>query len=111
MLEDPVRLARALRAVSVAEAASWLLLIVATLVKYAGGTEAGVTVLGPVHGFLFLAYVAVVLVARGPLVWGPYLTLRALVLAVVPGGGLVLERELRDVRDRRDVAGAGAAGR
>ena len=98
MLTDPVRLARLLRVVSFVEAVSWLLLIAATVVKYALDQEAGVTVLGPVHGTLFLAYVALVLVARGPLRRDVRATLRALVLSVVPGGGLVLERELRDVR-------------
>ena len=98
MLEDPVRLARLLRVVSAAEATSWLLLIVATLLKYGADQEVGVTVLGPVHGFLFLAYLAVVAVARGPLGWDVRATLRALVLSVVPGGGFVVERELRHVR-------------
>ena len=95
MLEDPVRLARVLRVVSALEATSWLALIVATIAKYAADQEAGVTVLGPVHGMLFLVFVALVLVGRAPLGWGPAPTLRALVLAVVPGGGFVLERELR----------------
>lgn len=95
MLDDPRRVASALRVVSVAEAVSFLLLLVATAVKYGAEQEAGVQVLGPLHGVLFLAFVLGVLVARDPLRWDVRTTLLALVLAVVPAGGFVVERWLR----------------
>ncbi|RJK98454.1 DUF3817 domain-containing protein [Vallicoccus soli] len=51
-----------LRYVSVAEAVSFLLLLVATLLKYTGPQdEVGVKVLGPVHGALFVLYVLLAL--------------------------------------------------
>jgi integral membrane protein len=51
-----------LRYASVLEAVSFLLLLVATLLKYTGPEEeVGVTVLGPVHGALFVLYVVLAL--------------------------------------------------
>ena len=44
---------RLLRVVSITEATSYLALLVATVVKQTGGSEAGVTVLGPIHGVLY----------------------------------------------------------
>ncbi|MBQ1016205.1 DUF3817 domain-containing protein, partial [Micromonospora sp. M51] len=53
-------------AAAIAEACSWLALLVGMLVKY-GPTdnELGVKIFGPIHGGLFVAYVVLVLaVAR-----------------------------------------------
>ncbi len=59
MLRHPVT---RLRWVSVAEATSFVLLLVATALKYAGPEEeVGVQVLGPVHGALFVVYVVLAL--------------------------------------------------
>ena len=88
----PAAAAAAMRWVAIAEATSWLLLIVATVVKYAFGPQLGVQILGPVHGTLFLAYLAVVAVAWWSLRW----SLRTVVIVVVdsflPGGGLLVAR-------------------
>lgn len=83
---------RPLRAVAVAEAVSYLLLLTATAVKYAADNEIGVKILGPVHGILYLAYAFLTLVVRGERGWSIGKVLLILVLGAVPFGGFYVER-------------------
>ncbi|MDQ1745264.1 MAG: hypothetical protein QOE23_3603 [Pseudonocardiales bacterium] len=94
---------RAFRLVAVAEATSWLLLIVATIVKYGAHAPLGVRVLGPVHGALFVAYVLLTLVLAVRLRWKPWTALVVLAESVLPGGGLLAARrtDLDPGRDQR----------
>jgi integral membrane protein len=81
------------RTVAVAEAISWLGLLVGMFFKYiAGGSEAGVHVFGPIHGAVFVLYVLTVLVVRRPLRWDARTTLVALAASVPPLGSVVFER-------------------
>ena len=90
MLSEP---ARAFRLIAVAEACSWLGLLIGMLFKYVlVGNEVGVKVFGPIHGGLFVVYLMVLLwLARrerwgwGRLVWGA-------VAAVPPFTSVVFER-------------------
>lgn len=50
-----------MRRVALAEATSFLALLVATLVKYSADAPVGVQILGPTHGALFVAYVLMAL--------------------------------------------------
>jgi len=86
---------RALGIVAIVEATSFLALLVATYVKHQDGGELGVQILGPIHGLLFLAYVALVLVVRPQAGWSVATTLVVLASAVVPFGGYALELWLR----------------
>jgi integral membrane protein len=88
---------RAFRVVAIAEALSWLALIVATIVKYAGDHPIGVQILGPIHGVLFLAYVALALAVRGRLSWSSRTSLMVLGDSILPGGGFLAARRT-DVR-------------
>ncbi|MDQ2749855.1 MAG: DUF3817 domain-containing protein [Pseudonocardiales bacterium] len=83
---------RAFRAVAVAEAISWLALIVATVVKYTADQPIGVKILGPIHGALFLGYVILAIVVRARLRWNATTSLIVLVDAVLPAGGFVVAR-------------------
>lgn len=65
----PVDFLRVFRMLAMAEAVSWVLLIIATIVKYAMGQEGGVHILDPVHGALFVAYVFLALVLRRKNEW------------------------------------------
>jgi integral membrane protein len=85
---------RTLRYVALIEATSFLALLVATYFKYASDSPAGVKILGPVHGFLFLAYVLIALNVRGPARWSNWTTLGVLLGAVLPFGGFVVDRWL-----------------
>ncbi len=71
---------RVFRLFAIAEACSWVGLLIGMFVKYVVvGDDIGVTVFGPIHGALFVAYVVVSLVVARALRWD----LRTLVLALV----------------------------
>lgn len=79
---------------ALAEATSFLALLVATYVKYGHGQPIGVQVLGPLHGLLFIAYVLLALKLASPLGWSMRTTAMVLVGAVLPFGGYVVDRWL-----------------
>jgi len=85
---------RSLRYVALVEATSFLVLLVATYVKYANDTPEGVQIMGPVHGTLFVAYVLIALSVRGPARWSNRTTFGVLLGAVIPFGGFVIDRWL-----------------
>ena len=83
---------RNFRYVALAEATTFLALLVAAVVKRTDGNEIGVQILGPIHGLLFVVYVVIVLRLRQEEVG---LTNRQtfwiLVGAVLPFGGYVVD--------------------
>ncbi len=88
---------RLLRTVSILEATSYLVLVAATIVKYAAGDERGVTAIGPIHGVLFLVYAALVVINADDLGWNWQRVVAALFLGSIPFGGFWVERNwLRD---------------
>ncbi|WP_018500142.1 DUF3817 domain-containing protein [Parafrankia discariae] len=82
----------AARAVSLAEATSFLLLLIATAVKYGADHEIGVKILGPVHGGLFIAYCLLVLYVGSLRRWPVRRTLLALGASVLPVAPFFVER-------------------
>lgn len=90
------RVIAAFRAVAYVEAASYLLLLGATFVKRVlEGTDL-VPVLGPVHGIVFLVYLALVFKVRPSQEWSFWRTVWVIVAAAVPFGGFLVGRDLRD---------------
>jgi integral membrane protein len=85
---------RTFRYIALAEATSFLCLLIASVLKRTADAAIGVTVLGPIHGVLFLAYVYLVLVLRADQGWAPRTTLLILLGAVLPFGGYVVDRKL-----------------
>ncbi len=79
------------RRVALLEATSFLVLLVASYVKRTGGGELGVTILGPIHGGLFLLYVLLALRLREDGGWSARTTVLILLGAVVPFGGYVVD--------------------
>ncbi|ABW14534.1 conserved hypothetical protein [Parafrankia sp. EAN1pec] len=97
----------AARAVSLAEATSFLLLLIATAVKHGADHEIGVKILGPVHGGLFIAYCLLVLYVGSLRRWPVKRTLLALGASVLPVAPFFVERHwLREPAPASD----GAAG-
>ena len=82
----------AFRLVAVAEATSFLALLVASYLKHTGQGELGVSILGPIHGALFVVYVMLALRLRERLAWSPKTTVAVLAGAVVPFGGFAVDR-------------------
>lgn len=95
---------RNFRYLALAEAISFLLLIGASIVKHTGGTELGVTILGPIHGALFLFYVVMAFILMDVAGWTRTQTFWILVGAVVPFGGFVVDWWLGK-REREATAG------
>ncbi|AEA25803.1 hypothetical protein GCM10023403_35360 [Pseudonocardia benzenivorans] len=93
---DPTRLsgpARAFRAVAIAEACSWLGLLIGMFVKYVVVfDDIGVKIFGPIHGALFVAYLVVTVVAARRLEWSLRTTLLALFASIPPLFTLWFER-------------------
>ncbi|OAA28733.1 integral membrane protein [Frankia sp. EI5c] len=82
----------AARAVSLAEATSFLLLLVATAVKHGADQEIGVRILGPLHGALFVTYCLLVLYVSVLRRWRAGRTLLALGASVLPVAPFFVER-------------------
>jgi integral membrane protein len=82
------------RYVALVEATSFLILLVATGVKYGADGPDLAPVLGSIHGILFLTYVFMALSLRDDAGWDGRTTLGVLVGAVVPFGGFVVERRV-----------------
>ena len=82
------------RIVALAEATSFLLLLVASVLKRTADADVVVTILGPIHGILFIAYVLIALGVRPEQGWDARTTLLILLGAVVPFGGYVVDRWL-----------------
>ena len=95
---------RNFRYVALAEATTFLALLIASAIKNTGGSEIGVQILGPIHGLLFIAYVVFALNLRQPAGWTGKQTVWILIGAVLPFGGYVVDWWLL----RRERAEAGA---
>ncbi|MCO5171259.1 MAG: DUF3817 domain-containing protein [Planctomycetes bacterium] len=96
-------LLRRLRLLALVEGTSTLVLFgVAMPLKYLAGMPLAVTIVGSVHGLLFLALVATCLAAVERVPIGPRLGLAGIVGAVVPFGPFVVDVWLR----RLEEAGA-----
>ncbi|MCH1614147.1 MAG: DUF3817 domain-containing protein [Acidimicrobiales bacterium] len=83
---------RSLHLASRFEAISWLCLIVATLVKYLHSYELGVSILGPIHGVLYLVYIAAIARWFRDLNWNVRKAILAAILGVLPLGGFVVDK-------------------
>jgi integral membrane protein len=82
------------RYVALAEATSFLILLVCSVLKRTADFEEGVPVMGAIHGALFVAYVVIALSVRPNAGWTGKQTLGVLIGAVLPFGGFVVDRWL-----------------
>lgn len=87
---------RRLRQIAVIEGVSYILLLfIAVPLKHLLGLPVYVRVLGPIHGVLFILYVAAVFQAAPVLRWSARQIALALVAGLLPWGTFVLEARLR----------------
>lgn len=79
------------RLVALLEAVSWVGLLVGMFFKYVGSprTELGVKIFGPVHGGIFIAFLAAALFAGIAYKWGIGTWLLALLGSIVPLGSVI----------------------
>jgi integral membrane protein len=78
---------RTFRYVALAEATSFLILLVCSF-----AARGGVPIMGPIHGMLFLAYVVIALSVRTEARWTNNETMGVLAGAVLPFGGFAVDR-------------------
>jgi integral membrane protein len=95
------------KVIALAEAVSYLVLLAAAVLKRTNDMHELVAVLGPIHGVIFLAYVAFALYVREQLRWNFWTTVMVVVAAVIPIGGLIVERRLPDEAPPVSTAGTG----
>lgn len=92
---------RALRVLALVEGVSTLLLFfVAMPLKYFAGMPLAVTIVGTIHGGLFVALVVMLLVAVVKVPISYRLAAAGIVAAIVPGGPFVLESRLAKIARR-----------
>jgi len=82
---------KTMRYVALAEATTFIALLIASYLKRQGEGELGVQILGPIHGLLFIAYVVIALNLRPKVGWSNAATFWILVGAVLPFGGYVVD--------------------
>ncbi|MFI7540659.1 DUF3817 domain-containing protein [Actinoplanes sp. NPDC049599] len=83
-------------AVAIAEAGSWAALLIGMFFKYVVvRNELGVQLAGPVHGALFMAYLAVTVLQARAAGWRWRVTLVALACSIPPFATLAFERWAR----------------
>ena len=88
-------LATIFRTVAIAEACSWTGLLIGMVFKYlVVFDDLGVTIFGPVHGALFVAYVLVTLVAARAFRWSVPTTILGLAASIPPLTTLWFERSV-----------------
>ena len=93
-----------LRRLGFVEGMSTLLLFgVAMPLKYIGENEIGVKIMGPIHGFLFIALVVVAGIAIHRVPIGTKLGLATVIAAVVPFGPFVVDHWLKRVDDQKTI--------
>ena len=102
----------AFRAVAIAEAITWTLLIAALILRAAAGWDAAVTVAGGIHGFVFLSYGATAILVALNSRWPLAPSVLAVASAVIPYATIPVERWLhrRGLLDGAWRTEAGEAG-
>jgi integral membrane protein len=107
---SPPTAARAFRVVAIAEACSWAGLLLGMFFKYVVvRNDIGVTVFGPIHGALFVAYVVVTLLTARVFRWDLRTLVIALVASIPPLATLWFERWARRSGRLDQVSGPASA--
>lgn len=83
--------AKRFRFVAIAEAITWLALLIAMFFKWVLGHEEAVRIPGMVHGIVFVVFCIVALITARALKWNLVVTGLALVSSIPPFGTLVFE--------------------
>ncbi|MDQ3540956.1 MAG: DUF3817 domain-containing protein [Chloroflexota bacterium] len=102
-------LLKTLTAMAFAEAISWICLLIAMVFKYGFDVPEGVSWVGPIHGSLFLAFVAVLFLTHVQKRWPLRKTVVAFAESIPPFTGFVLGKQLLDdVRQEESAKGRSA---
>ncbi|MDQ3654753.1 MAG: DUF3817 domain-containing protein [Chloroflexota bacterium] len=95
---------KALMIVAFAEAISWLGLLLGMVLKYGFDNERGVSLMGPIHGMLFVVFVGLLLITQYQERWPIGRTVLSFVESIPPFTGFLLGKQLLDdVRQKEAV--------
>jgi len=92
------------------EAASYLALLVGVVVLHGFGGPDLVSVLGPIHGLVFLVYFVLVLEVRKSQGWNGWKTILVIIASALPLGGFFVGRDLVDDDNVAALPVAGSPG-
>ncbi len=99
---------RLLMIVTFVEAISWLGLLAGMVAKYGFDNERGVSIMGPVHGFLFMLFVVLLLITHVQERWSFGKTILAFLESIPPFLGFWLGyRLLQELRAQEAQPTAG----
>jgi integral membrane protein len=97
------------RVIAIAESLSFLVLFGALIVRLTLGGPSIAGALGPVHGMLFVSYLALILMLREGQGWSLPLTALLILAAMIPLGGWYAERRWAHAPRRPRPATPGGA--
>lgn len=82
------------RAVSILEGLSYILLLfIAVPIKYVGGDESYVKLLGMPHGLLFVAYIVLAYLIKDGLKWNSKTFWTVLAASIIPFGTFYIDKK------------------
>ena len=82
------------RMIALAESLTYLALLAAVVVKRGMDGPDAVSVLGPIHGIIFLGYFVLTLLVREEQGWTGWQTVTVLIAAALPFGGFVVNNRM-----------------
>ncbi|MEX0767156.1 MAG: DUF3817 domain-containing protein [Microthrixaceae bacterium] len=99
MSSQKVNLLIYFRVVAIVEALSYLCLLSASVAHRIGNTQDLVPQIGLVHGVIFLVYLGLALSVRNTLRWNLASTVFVIIAAVIPCGGIYVERNYSKLQE------------
>ena len=89
---------KTLKYVALAETISWTLLLLSMVLKYGFDNEAGVQLMGPIHGVLTMALIGVTLILQQKYDWGLARSIKIFLVSFIPiGGYFMIEHSVDEV--------------
>lgn len=83
--------------IALSEGTSFLILIfIAMPMKYMMGMPLAVRIVGSIHGFLFLLYIARLAILRSKYQWDNRFSLQAFIASILPFGTFLFDKYLRE---------------
>jgi integral membrane protein len=83
--------------IALSEGTSFLILLfIAMPMKYMMGMPLAVRIVGSIHGFLFLLYIARLAILRSKYQWDNRFSLQAFIASILPFGTFLFDKYLRE---------------
>ncbi len=100
---------KALMVVTFMEAISWIGLLVGMVLKYGFDNERGVSLMGPIHGMLFVVFVVLLFATHIQERWPIRKTIVSFFESIPPFTGFILGKQLLDEVRHQESKELGAA--